>query len=494
MKPSVCIIGAGIGGLTAGAFLAKDGFDVTILEKATTVGGSAGFYYRNNRRFPTGATIAFGLEEGGVLKNLLAKLGMNPPFMELLHPMDVILPDREVSIYKDKSEWEKELQLSFSERKEDVLLFWEKLEQIGEDVLSVTKSEVSLPIQRIYDLGTLPSFAVKNPLSLARLAKYTTWTVEKLLNAYKLDTYMPLRQFLNAQLVDAVQTDVSKAALLPSSVALSIYRKGSFVFENGMGQLCELLEEEIRKKGGRVYLSSPLKDVAYDATSKQWKVESRKCNSTFSTIINNSGVSFGDKTSYEADDFSWGAFRIDGTVKVDILDQLLGKTLPFAYQIVSDNPHVNKYCHNPIYVTFHQSKNSAGENVLDEVMMTISVHTEENKWLQLSKESYNENKVLLMELLLEEVEKNFRLKEHLLFAEAGTPVTYKKFMGKSKVGGFPLTITNAVLKPRSFRTNLPNWYIVGEHTFPGPGTLSSALSGYYVSRAITKEYFKKSEH
>ncbi len=51
MKPSVCIIGAGMGGLTAGAFLAKNGFDVTILEKATSVGGSAGFYTRKDRRF-----------------------------------------------------------------------------------------------------------------------------------------------------------------------------------------------------------------------------------------------------------------------------------------------------------------------------------------------------------------------------------------------------------------------------------------------------------
>jgi hypothetical protein len=152
-------------------------------------------------------------------------------------------------------------------------------------------------------------------------------------------------------------------------------------------------------------------------------------------------------------------------VKGDILDQLFEKTLPFAYQIVSENPDVHRYCHNPIYVTFHQSINRAGEKLLDEVMMTISVHTEDESWLQLSKEHYQENKVLLMELLLEEVEKIFRLKDHLLFAEAGTPVTYKKFVGKSKVGGFPLTITNAVLKPRSFRTNLPNWYIVGNMHF-----------------------------
>jgi phytoene dehydrogenase-like protein len=135
MKPSVCIIGAGMGGLTAGAFLAKNGFDVTILEKATSVGGSAGFYTRKDRRFPTGATVAFGLEEDGVLNKLLNELNIHPPTMELLHPMDVILPDRKVSIYKDKMRWERELQIRFSEREKDVLLFWKKLEQIGEDVL-----------------------------------------------------------------------------------------------------------------------------------------------------------------------------------------------------------------------------------------------------------------------------------------------------------------------------------------------------------------------
>ncbi|MBM6617799.1 FAD-dependent oxidoreductase [Bacillus suaedaesalsae] len=51
MSNLVCIIGAGIGGLTAGAYLGKAGFDVTVVEKATTVGGSAGWYVRKGRRF-----------------------------------------------------------------------------------------------------------------------------------------------------------------------------------------------------------------------------------------------------------------------------------------------------------------------------------------------------------------------------------------------------------------------------------------------------------
>ena len=35
----VCIIGAGLGGLFTGAILAKEGFEVTVLEKNATIGG-----------------------------------------------------------------------------------------------------------------------------------------------------------------------------------------------------------------------------------------------------------------------------------------------------------------------------------------------------------------------------------------------------------------------------------------------------------------------
>ena len=39
MEKSVIIIGGGLGGLFCGAFLAKEGLRVTVLEKNATVGG-----------------------------------------------------------------------------------------------------------------------------------------------------------------------------------------------------------------------------------------------------------------------------------------------------------------------------------------------------------------------------------------------------------------------------------------------------------------------
>ena len=39
MEKNILIIGGGLGGLTTGALLAKEGYKVTVLEKNSTIGG-----------------------------------------------------------------------------------------------------------------------------------------------------------------------------------------------------------------------------------------------------------------------------------------------------------------------------------------------------------------------------------------------------------------------------------------------------------------------
>ncbi|MCA1054267.1 NAD(P)/FAD-dependent oxidoreductase [Rossellomorea aquimaris] len=492
MSKSVCIIGAGVGGLTAAAYLAKAGYKVTVLEKATTVGGSAGWYVRSGRKFPTGATIAFGLEEKGLLRTLLNELDIDLPAEELLHPMDVVLPEGKVSIVKSPAMWEQELTEAFHPRSEDVLRFWDTLQRISDDVLAVTESGVSLPIRKRYDLGSLPRHAVRHPRSMARLARYALYTVEDLMRKYHLDSYEPLRQLLDSQLLDAVQTDVREAALLPSSLALTIYRRGSFFIENGMGQLGKALAQRIKDLGGEIVKVSPVESLVYEESRKQWSVVSRKCTSTFDFVINNSGISFGEGTSYESEDeFSWGAFRIDAILSREGLsDSLKDRKLPFAYQIVPslDSPNLRANTHGPVYVTFNHAVDRKGETVEGEVMMTVSLHTELESWSGYTEDEYKQIKERVTEEILEEIEKVIPVKENLLFAEAGTPLTYERYIGKRSVGGFPLTVRNAITKPKSVRSSLPQLYIVGEQVFPGPGTLSSALSGYYAARSIMKEH------
>ena len=65
------IIGSGLGGLSTGVILAKNGYDVTILEQATQVGGCLQCFQRDGVKFETGMHFIGSLDDGKVLSNYL---------------------------------------------------------------------------------------------------------------------------------------------------------------------------------------------------------------------------------------------------------------------------------------------------------------------------------------------------------------------------------------------------------------------------------------
>lgn len=75
-KRTVMIMGGGLGGLFTGAILAKEGFEVTILEKNTTIGGGLQTFERFGETFDTGMHIVGGLQKGGNIRRLCQYLGI----------------------------------------------------------------------------------------------------------------------------------------------------------------------------------------------------------------------------------------------------------------------------------------------------------------------------------------------------------------------------------------------------------------------------------
>ena len=76
MNVSAIIIGGGIGGLFTGAFLAKNGIRVTVLEKNGIIGGGLQCFRRKNKIFETGMHVMGGFEEGGSLTKICRYLGI----------------------------------------------------------------------------------------------------------------------------------------------------------------------------------------------------------------------------------------------------------------------------------------------------------------------------------------------------------------------------------------------------------------------------------
>ena len=70
------IIGSGLGGLSTGVLLAKNGYDVTILEQASQVGGCLQCFTRDGVKFETGMHFIGSLDDGQVLSHYFNYLGI----------------------------------------------------------------------------------------------------------------------------------------------------------------------------------------------------------------------------------------------------------------------------------------------------------------------------------------------------------------------------------------------------------------------------------
>jgi phytoene dehydrogenase-like protein len=118
--------------------------------------------------------------------------------------------------------------------------------------------------------------------------------------------------------------------------------------------------------------------------------------------------------------------------------------------------------------------------------LTASTHTHLHDWETLSPEAYRAQKREWRERLLTGVRRLVpRFDEGRKFVLCGTPQTWERYALRRGVGGVPLTLDNANFRALPSRLGLRDFYVVGDWTFPGQGTVACALSGINIWREIT---------
>ena len=131
MEKHVIIIGSGLGGLTCGYILAKNGFRVTVLEKNAQLGGCLQTFIRRGVKFETGMHYIGSIEDGQLLHYFFNYLSLlNDVKLRSLNKQayDLIsIGDKRFPFANGKENFTEQLLQYFPNERENLQNYWQSI-------------------------------------------------------------------------------------------------------------------------------------------------------------------------------------------------------------------------------------------------------------------------------------------------------------------------------------------------------------------------------
>ncbi len=483
----IVIIGAGIGGLTAGTLLARAGFDVTLLEAHVYPGGCAGTFFHRGYRFDAGATLAGGFYPGGPMDMLARAAGISGWDGEPAQAaMTVHLPDgAAVTRYGDERRHaaRREAFGAAGER------FWRWQEETADAMWDFALKTPPFPPQSVGEwqrlAGTGLGWAGKRPAHLPQLLADGVGAVAKHLR----NAPPRLRQFVDGQLLISAQTTARHANALYGASALDLPRRGVFHLRGGMGGLAHTLANAFRAAGGTLHFRQEVtrivtqnrRPVAVEtnggATFPADTVIANLPPANIAALLGDSAPPALHRRALIPSD-GWGAFM----VYVGLDAAVVPPTAPLHHQLLAAEPFGEG---NSLFLSFSPAWDT-GRAPAGHRALTISTHTRLRPWWDLfrrDKTAYAAKKAAYTESILRLAEKIVpNLRDAASLVLPGTPVTFQRFTRRKDgwVGGFPQVNLFRLWQPRL----APGVWMVGDSIFPGQSVAAVALGGMRVADSM----------
>jgi C-3',4' desaturase CrtD len=491
----VTIIGAGFAGLTAGALLAKDGFKVQVLERDIHPGGCAASFNRQTPhgtfRFAVGATVAAGLEPGGILHSIYGKLGLHAPGKSLERIMRVHLNGQAVEVAKNRQAWMLELERAFPGQQSAKQHFWRDIQSLADTMHHVAKRFPVMPFKSANDLldtarGVHPG-AFKVLMSLHK-------TVGQLLEQHGI--HDPAHKaFIDGQLLDSMQVVSSGCALPNGAYALEVYRFGAQYVPGGLSSIAEDFAKSITDNGGSIHYATRAREILTErnrVVGVQSHARAFKSNLVISTapVPDTLALLGNAKPTQLEQDFQtkaeiWGAFTLYFGISENVLPKEFGcfeQITDFNDSGILENFLVST---SP---TWDESRAPKGFRAV-----TISTHVRTGDWFDLDETEYKAKKAAFANRILHRLEELFPgFNAGIVHLETGTPRTFQGFTLHSmgRVGGIPQTISSSNFHAIHHDSGVAGLYLAGETVFPGQGTLGVSVSGFNAYRSSKRYHLR----
>ena len=242
------IIGSGLGGLSCGLILSRNGYDVTVLEQGTQVGGCLQCFSRHGVKFETGMHFIGSADEGQVLNRLLRYLDIYDDIrLSRLDPKgyDVIsLDGRQYRIANGREPFIDTLVQDFPGERDNLERYFDLVEQVA--------SASSLHSLRKADSDA-------SPLG----TEYQLRSIDDVISG--LTQNEELRHVLVGSL-PLYAAELGKTPFATHAFITDFYNQSAFRVVGGSNAIATSLVRSIQRQGGRVICRQKVTRIVCDET------------------------------------------------------------------------------------------------------------------------------------------------------------------------------------------------------------------------------------
>lgn len=492
MKRRICIIGGGLGGLSAAIRLANKGFEIDLYEQNELLGGKATEINYNGYRFDTGPSLLTMLD---VIVDLFNECNENITDYLEFEKLDVICkyfyPDNTViNAYSDVKSFKEEVENKTKDKSDSLNKYLQYCKTIYGHAgkLFLTK-DISDP-RTFFNFNSLKTFLNLNKIDPFRTmndANKSFFKDDKLVQLFnRYATYTGSNPYLAPATLNVIpHVEYNMGSYLPKGGIYSIVKAFRILAEKkGVNVFTQHLVEEIVTQNNKaIGIQVNDKIENYDKIISNVDV-----NTTFKKLIkehnNKEAIKYSQRTpSFSGLVFYWGINQP--------FPQLETHNIFFSndYEKEFDDLFVNKTIHNDptvyIYISSKLNKDDAPKGKENWFVMVNAPHIENQNWIT-EIENARTNIINKINSFL-----NTNIKQFIEFEKVMSPVDIQNKTGSYRGSIYGISSNDkfaAFMRQSNKSKTVKNLYFCGGSAHPGGGIPLVILSGKIVSDIITKEY------
>lgn len=486
----VAVVGGGLAGLATALRLQARGLSTVVLEAHGHAGGCAGYYRRRGFSFDVGATTLVDFEPGGVGAELLETVGMAPVAGECLPGYVAWLPDRTVVLHRDQRAWHAERLRAFGDTARH-RAFWALLDRLAGTFWQASRAGVRMPMRTPGDV--LHNARALRPRDLP-LARHVGATLGGALRKHGLRDDDALVGLLAMLVEDTVHSTVDRAPLVNAALGITIRGAGLTRATGGMHGFWKAVVAHYRSLGGDLRTGWRVERIT--GSHHDFVVHSGRgtvrAGQVVSALPAASTAALGDVAGVRAalrpflrrdeDDLGGAVVVCLGVPETEVADQALTHhQLLRSYRTgLGDG--------NNMFVSVSAPGDTASAPAGFRTVM-LSTHTDLASWEGLDDVEHARRRDAVGDLLVTEARRAYpRLAEAAVVREVGTPRTYERFTSRPRgaVGGVRQSPANSNQHAVPHDLGVPGFWLVGDSTWPGLGTVACVLGSRIVADGVAR--------